>query len=72
MSEPKYVNFGEAIVNYFSKCCDFKGVATRAEFWWAAELAILCLVVSGWFYIVRPIIWFATPSKLSHRFAIIQ
>lgn len=30
----RLINFGEAVGNFFSKYVDFKGRATRAEYWW--------------------------------------
>lgn len=33
-SNNNIISFSDAFANYFAKCVDFKGVATRAEYWW--------------------------------------
>lgn len=41
----RYVGFWESFINYFVKAFDFKGCATRAEYWWMAWLSFMCAFV---------------------------
>ncbi len=43
-SKEKMVSFGRAISNFFKKYFQFRGVATRAEYWWATLFIILVFV----------------------------
>jgi len=43
-SKEKMVSFGRAISNFFKKYFQFRGTATRAEYWWATLFIILVFV----------------------------
>lgn len=41
----KFIWFPEAIKNFFVKCIDYRGTATRAEFWWSRLFVVLSIFV---------------------------
>lgn len=46
-----YVGFWEAFINYFTKAFDFKGCATRAEYWWMVWLTFMCAFVGNMLFV---------------------
>jgi uncharacterized membrane protein YhaH (DUF805 family) len=46
--QSKMISFQDAVVSFFQKWADFKGIATRAEYWWAMLFMVLVNLVIGW------------------------
>lgn len=42
-----FVGFGDAIINFFSGFFDYKGTATRAEYWWIKLLSVILCAIAG-------------------------
>jgi uncharacterized membrane protein YhaH (DUF805 family) len=57
-NQPRFVEFGEAIANFFDGWATFSGRATRAEYWWPFLLNILIGIVPvfGWLWNVVMIV----------------
>lgn len=47
-----FVGFIDAIRNFFEKYADYKGTATRAEYWWIQLFFVLIAVSAGMFFIL--------------------
>jgi uncharacterized membrane protein YhaH (DUF805 family) len=68
------MTFGESIQTCFRKYADFKGCASRSEFWWWALFVLLCTMglgiisdkLSGLFALATLLPYFAAGARRLH------